>query len=186
MKALALGISVVGMLAIGAMSQMNKEDYHQIGDAIQRLNAPDFGWALDMIEPWEQAAVIRDYERRGYKLKCYGDLRVEEKIVKDEDHQCWAVIKSAYNIPAKIVTFSFKDKKLLLVRLEFKEGAYDQLDKYLTAVMTHSVRLDTQPGRDFGADTFGKRLLVWRTRYGLVTASGYTPNHNNIVLWSSQ
>lgn len=39
-------------------------------------------------------AVIRDYQRKGYRRKCYGDLRIEEKITKDEDYQCYAVIKS--------------------------------------------------------------------------------------------
>jgi hypothetical protein len=179
-----LGISLVGLIALGAASKLNKEDIYQMGDAIERINAPDFGWNLDMIEPWEQTAVISDYERRGYKLKCYGNLRVEERITKDEDYQCWAIIKSAYNIPAKIVTFSFKKQKLMLVRLEFKEKAYEELHSYLNKKMAHSERLDTQPGHDFGVDTYGKRLVVWRTRYGIVTSSEYTPNHNNIVLWS--
>src|SRR4051794_29476297 len=100
-----VALGVVGVLL--ASKFMSNQDRYKIQDAIERINAPDFNWDLNGIEPWDRAAVVRDYERRGYKLHCASNLRVEEKITKNEDEQCWAIIKSAYKIPANDVTFVF-------------------------------------------------------------------------------
>jgi hypothetical protein len=184
MKKLLLLVCLVGLAVFAAPKFFSAEDYYQITDAIKRINAPDFKWSLRSIEPWDQATVIRDYERRGYKLQCYGP-RVEEKISREEDYQCSAIIKSAFNIPAKYVTFSFKNQKLWHVRLEFKEKSYSALQKYLDVTMADEVRLDMQPSANFGADIYGKPLVVWGTRYGVITTSGFTANQTNTVLWTN-
>lgn len=182
MKKLLLLITL--LLILGSVLVLKKENYYQLTDAVERINAPDFIWALDQIEPWDQAAVVRDYERRGYKLHCYVP-RVEERIASIDDYQCWAIIKSAYQIPAKIIAFGFKEQKLMFVRLEFEDKSNIQLHQYLATQMEKSIRLDSQSAAKFGVDMFNNKLQVWGTQYGIVTTTEFTPGQPNILLWSS-
>lgn len=180
------GVLVTAVVIAASALLMNKLDYYKIIDAIKRLNAPEFNQTPNRIESTDLASLLREYERRGFKLTCYGGLLPEEKLTKVDDYQCWAIIKRAYNIPAQIVTFSFHQKKLMSVRLEFNENSFDELQKYLKIIMADSIRLDDKPGAHFGVDIYGKPLMVWGTPHGTVTTSGFTPNQTNLVFWVSK
>lgn len=181
----AAALITTSAIAICALL-MNKLDYYKIIDAVKRLNAPDFNEPPRTMKSTDLASVLREYDRRGFKLTCYGGLLPEEKFTKSEDYQCWAIIKRAYNIPAQIVTFSFRQEKLMAIRLEFDEKSYNELQAYLKIIMADSIRLDDKPGAKFGVDIYGKPLLVWATPHGTVTTSGFTPNQTNLVLWVSR
>ena len=159
---------------------------YEISDWFGRFNAPNFDLPPDAIVETDQASLIGEYRRRGYKLKCYGNLRPEEKISKADDYECWALVKSAYdNIPAKMVTFFFSNEKLSHVRLEFPSSSFEKLLNYLNLRLANYPRLDQIPGRRFGTDIYGKSLMVWGVKQGVVvTSESVTPGQPITLLWS--
>lgn len=158
---------------------------YEISDRFGRFTAPNFTLPLDSITLREQASLIGEFKRRGYELKCYGNLRPEEQITAADDFECWALIKSAYdNIPAKTVTFYFAREKLSHVRLEFPELSFGKLKSYLDRRLANYQRLDRVPGDHIGTDIFGKPLMAWKVKGGVVVTSEPTPEQPTILLWS--
>ncbi|WAC43351.1 hypothetical protein OU997_13805 [Pseudomonas sp. SL4(2022)] len=159
---------------------------HAISDWYARLGTPTYSESPDYYSVRDQAAVIRENEARGHKLKCYGNLGPAERITEQNDYLCSTNISNAYdNIPARLVTFFFSKNKLTNVRIEFAAGSFDLLDDYLSRKLADYPRLDQMPGAKFGTDPFGKKLVVWRVKDGLITAAAEdTPGQNPIILWS--
>ncbi|QLC73833.1 hypothetical protein LPB260_24305 [Pseudomonas sp. LPB0260] len=159
---------------------------HAISDWHARLGTPTYSEAPDYFSARDQAAVISENEARGHKLKCYGNLGPAERISAQDDYLCSAHISNAYdNIPARLVTFFFSKNKLSNVRIEFASGSFDRLNDYLMRKLADYPRLDKMPGARFGTDSFGKKLVVWRVKHGLITAAAEdTPGQNPIILWS--
>jgi hypothetical protein len=159
---------------------------HAISDWYARLGTPTYAESPDYFAARDQAAVISENQARGHKLKCYGNLGPAERITPQDDYLCSANIGTAYdNIPARLVTFFFSKNKLSNVRIEFAAGSFDQLDNYLSRKLADYPRLDQMPGARFGTDPFGKKLVVWRVKHGLITAAAEdTQGQNPIILWS--
>lgn len=160
---------------------------HKVIDWYGRLGTPTFSYSPDIFFAQDQASVISENQARGHKLKCYGNLGPSERITAQNDYLCSAYISNAYdNIPARLVTFFFTQEKLSNVRIEFADGSYDQLQDYLSRKLADFPRLDQMPGARFGTDSFGKKLMVWRVRNGLITAQAEdTPGQNPVILWSA-
>ncbi|MFZ3152900.1 hypothetical protein [Pseudomonas sp.] len=159
---------------------------HAIYDWYARLGTPTYSESPDYYSMRDQAAVISENQARGHKLKCYGNLGPAERINAQNDYLCSANISNAYdNIPARLVTFFFSKNKLTNVRIEFAAGSFERLDDYLLRKLADYPRLDQMPGAKFGTDPFGKKLVVWRVKEGLITAAAAdTPGQNPIILWS--
>jgi len=152
-----------------------------------RLGTPTYAESPDYFSARDQAEIISENQARGHKLKCYGNLGPAERITAQNDYLCSAYISKAYdNIPARLVTFFFTQKKLSNVRIEFADGSFDQLQDYLSRKLADYPRLDQFPGAKFGTDSFGKKLIVWRVRDGLITAQAEeTRGQNPVILWSA-
>lgn len=152
-----------------------------------RLATPTYAESPDHFSARNQDAVISENQARGHKLKCYGNLGPAERITAQNDYLCSAHISNAYdNIPARLVTFFFTQKKLSNVRIEFADGSFDQLHDYLARKLADYQRLDQLPGVRFGTDAFGKKLVVWRVQHGYITAQAEaTPGQNPIILWTA-
>jgi len=157
---------------------------YEITDWFGRLFAPSFDTALDDLAVREQLVVISEYKKLGYKLKCYGNLRPNEKIGESDDYLCWGLISSAFEgVPARLVTFFFTKNELHHVRLEFPESSLSRVQDYLSQI---PLSLDNLPIFDFGVDDKGVPLKVWKVKKGLVTTSNSTSfKGHSIVLWSS-
>lgn len=160
---------------------------HRVIDWYGRLGTPTYSYSPDSFSAQDQASVISENQARGHKLKCYGNLGPAERITAQNDYLCSAYISNAYdNIPARLVTFFFTQEKLSNVRIEFADGSFDQLQDYLSRKLADSPRLDQMRGARFGTDSFGKKLMVWRVRNGLITAQADdTPGQNPVILWSA-
>lgn len=160
---------------------------HGIIDWYGRFGTPTYSESPDNFSARDQDSVISENEARGHKLKCYGNLGPAERITAQNDYLCSAYISNAYdNIPARLVTFFFTNKKLSNVRIEFADGSFDQLQDYLARKLADYPRLDQMPGARFGTDSFGKKLVVWRVRHGLITAQAEkTLGQNPVILWSA-
>lgn len=173
-------------LADAATSAEQSMSYHYAKSGNNRIVAPNFDLPPDAISQTDQASLIGEYQRRGYDLNCYGDLRPEEKISKIDDYECWTLVESAYdNIPAKMVVFFFSKGELNHVRIEFPESSFDNLQDYLKRRLANYPRLDKKRRNNFGTDIYGKPLMVWKVKEGVViTSASATLGRPVILLWS--
>lgn len=157
---------------------------YELEDTVARHTAPSFQWSLAMVGPVERDKLVQEYESRGFQLRCFDGLRDHEKIAATDDAMCWAIISSAYeNIPARMVSFFFKQNTLSYLRLEFPDTAAPSLKGFLMRALHDYPRVDQlQPEAGKGVD--GEQLLVWETRTGLViTEEKPVSGRPIIVLW---
>lgn len=176
-------------LAVGTLLFRTLPLHYQyaISDWYERLGTPTYAESPDYFSARDQALIISENQARGHKLKCYGNLGDAERIDAEDDYLCSAFISNAYdNIPARLVTFFFSKKKLHNVRIEFAAGSFHSLQDYLSRKLADYPRLDQRPNARFGSDPFGKKLVVWRVRDGLITSTAEeTPGQNPIILWTA-
>lgn len=186
---LLLALGIAGALAVVRAVDLVPETAKQdVSNALRRPFSPHFDLPPDAIKAAAQADVVGEYKRRGYALECAGNLRPEERISKEDDYVCWSLIKAAYdNVPANRVVFFFGKGELQHVKVDFPEKAFTALQDYLSRRLVHAVRLDERKPNRFGTDIYGKPLMVWLTREGLVvTSSAPTPGHPMTLLWTSK
>lgn len=161
---------------------------YEIDDWYARIGQPAFTTSPDTFTTHPQAEIIREYTNRGHKLKCYGDLRREERINRNNDYICSGHISTAYDgIPARLVTFLFFKHELIAVRIEFPSTSYPKVLDYLTRKLGDQRRLDTRPGANFGTDNLGGKLLVWAVPDGIVvTSDSQVKGDITVLMWSSR
>lgn len=154
----------------------------------ERPFAPNFDLPPNQIGVVRQDDWISEYKRRGYNMHCYAALYPEDKVSKDDDYVCWAVVKSAYdNIPAKIVTFWFRKGELQHLKIDFPDSSFAQLQEFLGKHFKGMKRLDEMPGFSFDTDIYGNSLMVWPAKHGIVvTSSAPTTERPLVLLWSSK
>lgn len=160
---------------------------YELKDALKRPFTPNFDFPPNEMKSARQDEWIAEYRRRGYELTCYGNLRPEEQLSKDDDFNCWGIIKSAYdNIPARMIVFWFHKGELQHIKIEFPESSFTPLQDYLGRHFSGVTRLDQSASAAFGTDIYGKPLMVWRTKHGVVVASNTpTPGQPLTLLWIS-
>jgi len=181
-------LAAVGLLGIVVLWFALPDVRDELIDSVKRLSAPEFILAPYEMKAQPQDAWISEYQNLGYGLKCYGNLRPEEHISRDDDYACHAIIKSAYEgIPARLVSFHFHKGSLQHIRLEFPEKSFDQLHAYLNRYFSGVTRLDQLPRAAFDPDVFGKSLMAWPARNGvLATSKEAMPGQPVILLWTSK
>lgn len=189
MRLLKLLVVSVGIfsLAFGVYVTLPKQYKYQVSDWYARIGAPPFIDAPESFEAADQDELIRSMTARNFKLVCTGGLYAEEKISELDDYECHAFINSAYdNIPANIVSFFFAKKKLTHVRLEFPDTSFPKIHDFLNRKLVNYPRLDQMPNHKINPDNYGKPLMVWVLKDGLLAMSGEgTPNRNVVMLWSA-
>lgn len=185
-KSVFLGALIFGVLFAGYVA-LPKHYRYMLVDWYSSLLAPQYTDSPDLLSARDQADLIREYKNRNYDLKCYGNLQHEEKINRSDDYLCDAYISAAFdNIPARRITFFFSKNTLSHVRIELPEKSFMKLQDYLSRKLADYPRLDNLPIFNFGTDSFGKPLMVWGVKEGLITTSAAsTPGYTQIVLWSA-
>ena len=182
------GIAVVAfLLGVALLAILPDRVKYGITDSVLRLGAPDLNISLDSLSASSKSDVISRYRNMGLNLRCYNDLRPEEKIGRFNDSLCWALIKTAFgDISARQVAFFFYRNKLALVRIEFPVSSSSEVLEYLSANLGDRSRLDDLSGKKFGFDEYGRPLNVWKVKNGLVTTSAADDSAPNvIILWTS-
>jgi hypothetical protein len=182
--------SVLALTILGGVLYKALPDtvQHSIKDQAIRPFAPNFDLVPNKIKSARQDEWIAEYRRRGYELHCYANLRPEEQISKDDDYNCWAIIKSAYdNIPAMMLVFWFSKGELQHLKVDFPDNAFASLQNYLSRHFEGVSRLDQTSSAPFGKDIYGQPLMVWPTRYGIVvTSKAATAGQALTLLWTSK
>jgi ribosomal protein L32 len=159
---------------------------YEITDWFEGLNTPNFDHPPNKFNGLTQADIIREYEGRGYKLDCYGNLHQDERVSKSDDYACWMPINSAYNnIPARMVTFFFSDGQLNHARIEFPYSSFEQVQEFLEKKLVSERRLDSLTQYRGHTDSYGEALKMWEVTDGyLKTSNKPTPGRSFILLWS--
>ena len=161
---------------------------YAVQDAIKRPFSPNFDLPPGLMKSAQQDQWIAEYKNRGYNLHCYANLRPEEKISADDDYNCWAIVKSAFdNVPAQMVVFWFHKGELQHIKIEFPDSSFKPLQAFLARHFEGVNRLDQQSNRSFGNDIYGKPLMVWPTQHGIVvTSKESTAEQSLTLLWTSR
>lgn len=179
---------LLSLIALGATFMIVPTNMqNEWKDGLKRLTAPTFILPPNQMKMARQDDWVAEYRRRGYELSCYGNLRPEEQVTKDDDYNCWGIIKSAYdNIPARMIVFWFGKGELQHIKIEFPEESFTSLQDYLARHFSGVTRLDQSASGAIGTDVYGKALMAWRTPHGLVVTSGTpTPGQPLSLLWIS-
>lgn len=185
-KSIFVGALIFGVL-FACYVNLPRQYRHMIADWYSGLLAPGYIDSPDLLSARDQADLIREYKNRNYDLKCFSNLQHEEKISRSDDYLCYAYISTAFDkIPAKLITFFFSKNKLSHVRIEFPEKSFAKLQDYLSRKLANYPRLDKLPIFNFGTDNFGRPLMVWGVKEGLIsTSASSTPGQTQIILWSA-
>jgi hypothetical protein len=178
-----LGVTVLLAVAKIGYDNLPLHTQYELSDWYKSLGTPTFTESPDYFAPRAQEEIIAENRARGHELECYGNLGPAERISASNDYLCSAHISSAYdNIPARLVTFFFGNGKLQNVRIEFAADSFPKLQNYLSRKLADYPRIDNR----YGTDSFGKPLVVWRVKYGQITASAEeTAGQNPIILWTA-
>lgn len=173
-------VVVVMFVAFKFYSNAQQNAKYEAEDARERQSAPDLQIELKSLTNKEQSEVIKEYREQGLNLRCFSDLRPEEKITKQDDYLCWAVTKSILNIPSKSMAIFFSKKKLTNVRLEFPESSFNLVQSYLNTTLGEQPRLDLIPG-----DTIDSSIMSWKVDNGIVNTNN-TNDDKILITWSSE
>jgi hypothetical protein len=180
-------ISILLFLIIAAIYIYIPTTYkNKISDRVERLTAPSFDMPLDAFILREKSDIITEYKNREFNLRCHGNLRIENKIGKDNDSLCWAVISSAFDdIPAISVSFFFSKGKLTHIRLEFPEESFEQVQDYSARRFNSNCK--TSKLLKGKTNIYGEPMITWVCKGGIiVTDKKTTSNRNVVVLWTSK
>jgi len=185
--------TIVALLSIAALGSwlfpaLPRDTRFEILNSVKRPFSPNFDLPPKAMKRAHQIEWVAEYMRRGYELNCYGNLRPEERLSKDDDFICRAIIRSAYdNIPARSVFFWFRRNELQNIKLEFPEESFPLLQDYLKRYFVGVRRLDRAGSAAFGTDIYGRPLMVWPTDNGMiVVSSAPTPGRPLTLLWISK
>ncbi|MDD3598032.1 hypothetical protein [Sulfuricurvum sp.] len=173
-------IVVVMFIAFKFYSNAQQNAKYEAEDARERQFTPDLQIELKSLTNKDQSEVIEEYRHQGLNLRCFSNLRPEEKISQQDDYLCWAVTKNIFNIPSRNMAIFFSEKKLTNVRLEFPESSFNLVQSYLNTTLGEKPRLDLIPG-----DTIDSSIMSWKVDHGIVNTNKNTDD-KILITWSSE
>jgi hypothetical protein len=118
----------------------------------------------------------------GHRLDCYSQAQhgPENRLEKDDTHNCWLNIGQAWGIPAHVVVFGFGEQGLRSQMLRFPETAWSRVEERLDAI-------GKRQEQAFGLDPSSRLPIVgWRVESGLVFSAAPLPGEEVTVLWSAK
>lgn len=141
------------------------------------------GWPLDLdaFEGGMSVQAVRTLaEAKGYSLKCYGNLGLNERVRKDDKSACWVAIENAWGVPASMTAFTFGDDGLQTQLLRFPEASWPQVKQRLDQMGQHLPQT-------FGIDPeTGGGVSGWRMNSGLIFAAAPPKGKELTVLWTAK
>ncbi len=150
-------------------------------DAAERTKAPPWNWSIDEFAAGTPVSELRNrLTRAGYVVYCPRSMVSESKIAADNKANCWANLKTAHGIPARVASFWFDDRGLTSHLIRFESGQWQ-------AVMRHLDNTGRRLDADFGrSGPFGPPVIGWRYENGVVMSADSDPNEDITVLWTSR
>lgn len=124
--------------------------------------------------------VTAKMRRERYNLRCYSDLRSEERLQADDRSSCWANIGVAWEQPALAIGFAFGEHGLRDYVLRFPGSSWNGVQSYLDRT---GRRLDLTLGAD--RETNGP-VFGWAFASGLVMSAAPAPGGQITVFWQAK
>lgn len=145
----------------------------------ERAAAPAFTLVPDDFRLQTLSGLTQTLRAAGHKVRCYGDLRRNEKLYPSITHICWTHARSAWGMPLENISFHFGGEVLEFVRLEFPHEQWPRVRQWFA----------TLPGADagtFGHDGDGNMIMGRRAGAGLLMTAAPSPRSTILLLWESK
>lgn len=157
-----------------------------VGDATNvgtNTQPPANGWSLELAAfqgGMSVQEVIDIAKANGHVLKCYGNLKGNERVRNDDTQSCWVTLQKAWGVPASMMAVSFGGQGLQTQLFRFPEASWPQVREQLDRMGQHLPQT-------FGADhETGGPVIGWRTNSGLVLSSAPPKGKEVTVLWTAK
>lgn len=147
-------------------------------EVAERAAAPAFTLAPDNFRLQTLSELTQMLRATGHKVRCYGDLRRNEKLYPQITQICWTHASTAWGMPLENISFHFGGQVLEFVRLEFPHAQWPRVRQWFAAL----------PGEDagtFGHDGDGNTVVGRRAGAGLLITAPPSPRSTILVLWES-
>lgn len=156
-------------------------EQEELTDAAERAKAPPWNWSIDEFAAGTPVSELRNrLTRAGYVVYCPRSMVSESKIAADNKANCWANLKTAHGIPARVASFWFDDRGLTSHLIRFESGQWQAVMRHLDST---GRRLDADFGR---SGPFGPPVIGWRYENGLVMSADSDAKEDITVLWTSR
>jgi len=150
-----------------------------LAEVAERAAAPAFTLAPDDFRQQTLSGLTQMLRAAGHKVRCYGDLRRNEKLYPPITQICWTHARAAWGVPLENISFHFGGEVLEFVRLEFPHDQWPQVRQWFV----------TLPGEDagtFGHDGDGNTIMGRRVGAGLMMTAPPSPRATILLLWESK
>jgi hypothetical protein len=146
-------------------------------DEAERLRSPAWRYHFDDFTAGiSMAAVQQHLSREGFRMRCYGNLRPDEKIDPKVTHACWTIANNAHGIPSRAIFFAFGKDGLRYIRMDFPREQWPAVREWIQGQ-------EGMPAGTFGSDQSGNPVLGRRGATGLVWTADPGSTGWAMVLW---
>ena len=160
--------------------QQSNAEYDQQNE-IERIKAPPWTYKLDEFAAGVSPETLRTrLNKDGYRVYCPRNLTSKEKIATDNKVNCWAMLKSAYGIPAIIASFWFNDQGLTNYLIRFEKDQWSAVTLYLDA---NSKRMTDDLG---SSSPGGPPVRGWLLENGVLMSAEADTDQFITMLWTAR
>jgi len=148
---------------------------------IERAKAPPWPFAIEEFAPGTTPEVVRArMTQAGYKVYCPRNLAPNERIAPHNKVNCWAILKTAYGMPANIASFFFNDDGLANYLIRFAPDQWPAVSRLLDE---KGKRVNGNFGR---AGLGGPAIVGWHLENGLIQSAEADGDPEITMLWTAR
>lgn len=148
-------------------------------EVAERAAAPEFTLVPDDFRSQTFSGLTQALRTAGHKVRCYCDLRRNEKLYPSITRICWTHARAAWGMTLENISFHFGGEALESVRIEFPHDRWPQVRQWFS----------TLPGEDagtFGHDGDGNVIMGRRVGDGLLMTAPPSLRSTILLLWESK
>lgn len=178
----AVRISILLIVGLGAIWYAKSRQWGEwlAQDEQERLSAPVWTYHFeDFAGGIPRELVQKHLGQEGFRMRCYGNLRPEERLEPDDREVCWTIANSTDGIPSRMITFWFGDDGLRQIRMDFGKADWTEVQAWFE-------RQGSPLLGHFGREQGGQLIVGRRGKTGLILTSAPGPLNWVMVLWQSR
>ncbi|NTV70675.1 MAG: hypothetical protein HGA71_11060 [Azonexaceae bacterium] len=149
-------------------------------DEQERQTAPAWAYHFeDFTAGISRAHLQKHLGQEGFHMRCYGNLKVEERLEPDDREVCWTIANNTDGIPSRMITFWFGDDGLRQIRMDFGKSEWPAVQKWFEGQGSFLFG-------NFGREQGGQLIVGRRGKTGLILTAAPGPLNSVMVLWQSR
>lgn len=140
---------------------------------------PEFTLAPESLPGQTYSGLSEMLRKSGYPVRCYGNLKRNEKLYPSITQLCWTQAKAAWGIPLENISFHFAEEQLHFIRLEYPFAQLTQVKEWFSSL----------PGPDagtFGTDDKGNMIVGKGMAGGLMLTAPPARGETVMVTWETK